>query len=179
MKFSLVATLAAINLDEAQAGCDRNLKTMSNFDVKQYQGRWFDVSSTWSRGGPCTTADYKIKDNGNLGILNRMWIWWYFMSYFEIGGEGAYNVDDPSKLWVSIGSKKPVKEGVSNYNVMWTDYKNVSLVYGCKDKWWGRTEETAWVLTRDWNLSDETINRYENQIESMLPGFDETFTKHT
>ena len=33
MKFSLVATLAALSLEEAQAGCPRNLDTMSTFDV--------------------------------------------------------------------------------------------------------------------------------------------------
>ena len=58
---------------------------------------------------------------------------------------------------------------------MWTDYTNAALVYSCSDTWYGGVDESAFVLTREWNLSDDTIKGYENQLKSMLPGFDDEF----
>jgi hypothetical protein len=58
----------------------------------------------------------------------------------------------------------------ANYNVLYTDYNNVALVYSCKQKWWMK-QESAYVLTRDWNISASTIDGYEAKLKELIPAY--------
>ena len=153
MKFSLLAMIAALNIDGAEAGRSRgsckSFPTQQNFSGEKYQGRWYDVASDFWLGVPCTTADYLMKDNGDLSVFNRGYAWWYFFSYFT--AEGAARCSSDGKCRVDLGSRS-LSDGPINYNVIQTNYDNYTFVYSCRDKWWGK-EEDAWILTRDWDLS--------------------------
>ena len=136
MKFSLFATLSLLNLEETQATISSG-KCFSfatqEFNPSQYTGRWYDVSSDFRLSAPCTTGTYLTKMNGNIEVKNRGYFWWFFFSYYSNMGEAACNTD--GKCWVSFSSSGAKKEGVPNYNILYTDYDNVSLVYSCKDTW--------------------------------------------
>ena len=135
------------------------------------------MSSDFFFMGPCTTATYKLKNNGNIYIDNRGWFWWFFFSYFSVVGEASCSTTDLGKCWVNFGSKETTQEGVANYNVLYTDYDNVSLVYSCSDSWLGKTEN-GWILTRDWNISEATVDAYEAKFKELMPTWDGSLSKH-
>ena len=98
--------------------------------------------------------------NGNIEIKNRGWFWWFFFSYYTVMGEAscaAADSVDSGKCWVNFGTSETKQEGNANYNVLYTDYTNVSLVYSCKDSVFGK-DENGWILVRDWNISESQIN---------------------
>ena len=151
MKFSLIAALSLLNVEKAQASkCPATINTIDPFNASQYTGRWYDVSSDFRLSAPCTTGTYLTKMNGNIEVKNRGYFWWFFFSYYSNMGEAACNTD--GKCWVSFSSSGAKKEGPSNYNILYTDYDNVSMVYSCEDNWDGKTE-TAFILTREWDLT--------------------------
>ena len=78
---------------------------------------------------------------------------------------------------MKLGGNEAKVTSRSNYNVLYTDYDNVALIYSCDDTIFGK-DEVAWVLTRDWNLSEATIDGYEARFKDLVPGFGGSFRKH-
>ena len=182
MKFSLIASLAALSIDQTQAtissgDCPKTVNTMPGFAVGPYLGRWYDMSSDFFFAGPCTSATYLLKDNGNVQIKNRGWFWWFFFSYYSVLGEATCSATDNGKCWVNFGTSATTQEGPSNYNVLYTDYDNVSLVYSCSDTIFGKNEN-GWVLTRDWNISEAKVNEYEAKFKELMPTWGGSLSKH-
>jgi lipocalin len=181
MKFSLIAGLAALGMvDQTQAtisggSCPKTITTMDPFNPSAYLGRWYDASSDFRFTGPCTTATYQLKENGNIQIKNRGWFWWFFFSYYTVMGEAACNTD--GKCWVNFSSDPTKKEGISNYNVLYTDYTNVSLVYACSESIFGK-DESAWILTRDISITEAQIEVYRKQFMTLMPEFKGTLSDH-
>ena len=64
------------------------------------------------------------------------------------------------KCWVNFGTSETKKEGISNYNILYTDYLNVSLVYSCSDSVFGK-DENGWILTRGIEITDAQNAAYE------------------
>ena len=47
--------------------------TVRDFELERYDGRWFEIGNypnTFQEGCAGTTADYTIRDNGEVGVLN-------------------------------------------------------------------------------------------------------------
>lgn len=50
------------------------VQPISNFDVNKYQGKWYEIARldhSFERGLEEITAQYKIKDNGDVEVLNK------------------------------------------------------------------------------------------------------------
>ena len=67
---------------------------------------------------------------------------------------------DSGKCYVNFGSGETKKEGISNYNILYTDYTNVSLVYSCSESVFGK-DENGWILTRAIEITDAQNAEYE------------------
>lgn len=136
------------------------------------------MSSDFFFSGPCSTATYQKKENGNVQVKNRGWFWWFFFSYYSLLGEANCNTD--GKCWVAFrqGEGNETKqEGKANYNILYTDYTNYALVYNCEDTALGKDED-AWILTRDWNISEAQVSAYEAEFKRLMPTFGGKITKH-
>jgi apolipoprotein D and lipocalin family protein len=51
-----------------------DLQGVSNFDVNQYLGQWFEVKkypNFFSRDSKCINANYGLRDDGNISISNQ------------------------------------------------------------------------------------------------------------
>ena len=79
MKFSLLATLGALNFDSIQAtissgSCPATIATQANFEPDRYLGRWYDMASDFAGSsfldgifsGDCITATYLKKMDGQI-----------------------------------------------------------------------------------------------------------------
>ena len=178
----MAASLAALCIDNTQATisggeCPKVINTVTDFDSYQYLGRWYDVASDFFFSGPCGTATYQLKENGNIQVKNRGWFWWFFFSFYTVLGEATCSETDLGKCWVNFGTGKTDLNRPASYNVMYTDYTNVALVYSCRPNIFGK-EESGWILTRDWNITEDQIKAYETQFMTLMPTFKGSLSRH-
>lgn len=50
------------------------LPTVDNVDIDQYQGKWYEIArlpNSFEKGLSCVTAEYTIKKNGKINVLNK------------------------------------------------------------------------------------------------------------
>ncbi len=57
-------------------GCssNKNLETVDHVDLNKYRGKWYEIArlpNSFEKGLVCVTANYSIKDNGKIEVLNR------------------------------------------------------------------------------------------------------------
>lgn len=51
-----------------------SLPTVSNVDLKQYMGKWYEVAklpNSFEKGLVCITAEYQLTKDGNVEVFNR------------------------------------------------------------------------------------------------------------
>ena len=151
MKLSALSSILGLASAGLHAGeCPKTVNTVSPFDAAAYMGTWYEAKADFFFSGPCTTATYALKSNGDVEVKNRGWFWWFFLSYFTLSGQAGCPASDAGKCWVNFdpsGSLAPTK-GIANYNVLATDYTSYTFIYGCTDTFLGKYE-TGWILTRD------------------------------
>ena len=79
---------------------------VDNFDVNLYLGRWYEVASTkpvFQNNCLCTTADYSINENGNVGVFNSCRLGATYGPANDIVGEAVQSQRNPAKLRVGFG----------------------------------------------------------------------------
>ncbi len=71
MKVSLI--LFALFLTGC-VGIPENVKPVDNFNVEKYMGKWYEIARldhSFERGLTHVTADYSLRDDGGVRVLNR------------------------------------------------------------------------------------------------------------
>ena len=117
-----------------------------NFILKKYLGKWYQQAHTkniffQSKDADQTTAEYTMKKNGNVAVLNST-----FKNGKRISGgkaEAREVVFREGILTVDFGKRNfgPLVEG--NYRILDTDYVNYTIVYSTE-----RGSLWCWVMTR-------------------------------
>jgi lipocalin len=52
----------------------KELYTVSELDLEKYKGTWYEIArlpNSFEKGLKCVTANYSIKDNGKINVLNK------------------------------------------------------------------------------------------------------------
>ena len=105
-----------------------------SFDQSRYVGKWYEIQRDYDTSfewmSDCVTAKYNSNSDGTIGVLNRGWYWYFFLSYYQVeakakcyGTEGYCYVNfDPLNL-DDMDNKEP------NYNILMTDYDTYTVVY--------------------------------------------------
>ncbi len=111
-----------------QRSIDRT--TVSNFDIDQYVGLWYEIArfdTRFERDLECVTACYTFEDDGSIGVLNRGYNtkkreWQHSEGKAKLTDESGrlrvsffmnfysdYNILDLDKNyeWALVGSKSP------------------------------------------------------------------------
>ena len=159
--------LAALATNEASAlltwgeKCPSGvISTMAGFDKQKYLGRWYAQEQDFRFSGPCTTATYKLNSDGNIDVANRGWYWWFFFTYYSVNGTASCPTND-GKCWVTFnlaGDPPDVTAETAGYNILFTDYDNYTIVYNCRDEWYGAKYESAWLMTRKMEITDDYMS---------------------
>ncbi|CAH1377717.1 unnamed protein product [Tenebrio molitor] len=109
-------------------------KTVQNFDLNKYLGKWFEAEryfAVFEFGGKCVTADYNYDNNGAVNIINQQ-ISALTGIRSTIEGLGNHvGRSDEARLSVSFPSL-PVNFDAP-YWVLDTDYDNYSVVWSCSN----------------------------------------------
>ncbi|MCF8330913.1 MAG: lipocalin family protein [Bacteroidales bacterium] len=72
MKYLLTITLFMLTLFSCQSV--RELPTVKNADLEKYSGKWYEIArlpNSFEKGLKCTSAEYHLKKNGKLTVINR------------------------------------------------------------------------------------------------------------
>ena len=113
-------------------------------------------------GGHCTTATYTARDDGDIGVVNRLWLPWWFLSYYAVTGSARCKTT--GECFVNFSGDGNM-EGTTNYNVLDTDYKTYSIVYSCRESNSWEKNESMWILTRETTISDALLSTIKDKIK--------------
>jgi len=145
-------------LISACAGIPKNVSPVTGFDIDRYVGTWYEIARldhSFERGLEKVTAEYSLRDDGGLNVVNRgfdpkknKWK--------EVVGK-AYFVGDSNLGRLKVSFWGPF---YGAYNVIALDKQNYSysLVCGPGTSW-------LWILARkpqmDESLKSELIRKAE------------------
>ncbi|CAD7014849.1 unnamed protein product [Ceratitis capitata] len=160
-----IIALALFGIAQAQVeftgACPSNVEVQCDFKVEPYLGTWYEYAKYpvfFETGGKCITAEYTLKEDGDVGVVNSM-IDTKTKKITDIVGY-AVPVEN-AKLKVTF----PVStsfNATSNYWVLSTDYTSYSVVYSCQPSQDDAHSVTVWILTRERQPSADLIAKAEN-----------------
>ncbi|MGB5398251.1 MAG: lipocalin family protein, partial [Gammaproteobacteria bacterium] len=136
-----LSIIAALFLT-ACAGIPENVKPVDNFKLANYLGKWYEIARldhSFERGLTNVTADYSLRDDGGVKVLNRG----YSVedgAWTDAEGK-AYFVEGPDQGYLKVSFFGPF---YGSYIVFELDHENYqySLVSGPDTSY-------LWILARD------------------------------
>jgi len=134
-------------------GCEESLPldTVSYVDLERYQGTWYEIGrlpNNFERDAIKVTANYQIKENGRVRVLNR-----------------AYNTK--KEKWIeSLGEAKVIEPGklkVSFFKPFYGDYYIMELDENYQWVLVGNpSRDYLWILSRTPEISEELYDKLLN-----------------
>ncbi|GGW30203.1 hypothetical protein GCM10007157_22820 [Vreelandella hamiltonii] len=168
MRYSLLsprklATASALCVSSVLlAGCTGipdGTEAVTGFELDQYLGEWYEIARldhSFERGLDCVTANYSLRDDGGVRVINRG----YNLaegSWDEAEGR-AYFIDDESVGRLKVSFFGPFYGG---YNVLALD----------DDYQWalvsGPNRDYLWILARTPTLDSELEARLRQQAAEL------------
>jgi apolipoprotein D and lipocalin family protein len=142
-----------------------DLPVVKTVDLQRYSGTWFEIlrlPNSFEGGLTCITANYSLKDNGDIKVLNS-----------------GHKIDDPSMIKTSTGTawmpnpSEPTKLKVRFFWPFSGDYWILALDPDYKYVMIGEpARDYLWILSREKTLAEQTVNTLLAQAKSQ--GFDTT-----
>ena len=150
----------------ATAGCVKlpaGVEPVSGFEVERYLGAWYEIARldhSFERGLSNVTAEYSLRDDGGINVLNR--------GYSAEEGEWneaegkAYFVDEEDTGHLKVSFFGPF---YSSYAVFGLDQQDYQYAWVS-----GYNTDYLWLLAREPEVSDELIEAFIEKAERL--GFD-------
>ena len=137
-----LALLALSDLDQVNAGiwfgsCP-TVTNQANVDLSRYVGTWYEYTRDWAfafeTASSCTTATYTAINSTSINVVNRAYYWplTFTADWITARGQATCNSAAGS---CAVGFPQP-KASDANYNILYTDYDNVAVVYSCANLLW-------------------------------------------
>ena len=141
-----------------------DLQTVKRVELEKYLGRWFQIAYYPTRFQPVdcgiTTAEYSLKDNGRIRVINTCWGDEYGGEYQDRAKGTAWPVDDSNTklkvrfFWPFAGDYWVIDLG--------EDYEYA--VVGEPSR------EYLWILCRELTMDDELYDAILRRLEEK--GYD-------
>lgn len=147
-----ILSIAAIAVLSSCASMPKKAKPVADFQVKRYLGTWYEIARfdfRFEKNLDNTTAQYSLKENGNVKVLNSGYNY-KTKKWKSANGIAKFRGDDRiAALKVSFFG--PFYAG---YNVIALDSNyEYALVAG-------KSLDYLWILSRTKNIPDEVKNNY-------------------
>jgi apolipoprotein D and lipocalin family protein len=140
-----------------------SVKPVSGFELNNYLGKWYEVARldhSFERGLTQVTAEYKMRSDGGVSVLNR--------GYSEADGEWkeaegkAYFVNSDTDAYLKVSFFGPF---YGSYVVFELDRKNYSYAFVS-----GPDTDYLWLLSRTAVVEPEVMDKFIQM--SAERGFD-------
>ena len=144
-------------------GMPDSVKPVSGFELNNYLGKWYEVARldhSFERGLTQVTAEYKMRSDGGVSVLNR--------GYSEADGEWkeaegkAYFVNSDTDAYLKVSFFGPF---YGSYVVFELDRKNYNYAFVS-----GPDTDYLWLLSRTAVVEPEVMDKFIQM--SAERGFD-------
>jgi len=148
------------------AGCvgiPENVKPVDHFSLERYLGKWYEIARldhSFERGLTRVTADYRLRDDGGVRVLNRGYSA-QEDKWKEAEGK-AYFVNGPDRGYLKVSFFGPF---YASYIVFELDHENYMYALVC-----GPDKSYLWILSRTPEMDQEVKNKLVAQAAAA--GFD-------
>lgn len=148
------------------AGCvsiPENIKPVDNFKLEKYLGKWYEIARldhSFERGMTRTTAEYSLRDDGGVRVLNRGYLA-EEDKWKEAEGK-AYFVEASTQGYLKVSFFGPF---YGSYIIFELDHDNYQYSLVC-----GPKKSYLWILSRTPELKEETKQMLLSKASAM--GFD-------
>ena len=132
-----------------------------DFDLMKYLGTWYEIARydhSFERGLENVTAEYSLRDDGKVAVLNSGWKNGKFRTA-EGKARQPDPISDPAHLMVSF-----FLFFYSDYNVMMLDDDYQVALVGSK------SPDYLWILSRTPSLGEEVVEAVLDEAASR--GYD-------
>ncbi len=158
-----IAILASIFTLAACAGKPVPVEPVSDFDVQDYLGTWYEIARldhSFERGLSNVTANYSFRDDGKIRVINRGFDA-EKGSYDEAEGKAKFAEDE------TTGALKVSFFGpfYGNYIIFELDRPDYQYAFVS-----GGTEDYLWLLARDPEVSDDVRQAFLTEAAAL--GYD-------
>ena len=153
-------------------GIPKNVTPISNFNLEKYLGKWYEIARldhSFERGLTKVTADYSLRNDGGVRVLNRGYSE-KEAKWKEVEGK-AYFVKQPDQGYLKVSFFGPF---YGSYVIFELDHEGYqySLVSGPNKSY-------LWILARDPEIGEELKKALIEKAATL--GFDTNkliFVKH-
>lgn len=148
------------------AGCvnvPENITPVDRFNIERYLGKWYEIARldhSFERGLTSVSADYRLRSDGGLLVLNRGYSQ-KEKKWKEIEGKG-YFVDRKDVGFLRVSFFGPF---YGSYIVFALDRENYAYALVC-----GPDKSFLWLLARSPKIDDTLKKRLVEKAASL--GFD-------
>jgi len=148
------------------AGCvgiPENVEPVDHFSLERYLGKWYEIARldhSFERGLTRVTADYRLRNDGGVRVLNRGYSA-QEDKWKEAEGR-AYFVDGTDRGYLKVSFFGPF---YASYIVFELDHENYMYALVC-----GPDKSYLWILSRTPEMDQEVKNKLVAQAAAA--GFD-------
>lgn len=140
----------------------KQLNTVKTVDLQKYEGTWYEIArflNTFEKGLTCVTANYTIKENGKIRVLNKgQKLSDTAKTKSAEGTAWVPDSNDPGKLKVSF-----FWPFAGDYQIMYLDKDYCYALVGSPSL------DYLWILSRTKTLDKTTIEKLKS--EATKQGF--------
>jgi len=132
-------------------GIPENVKPVDNFKLEKYLGKWYEIARldhSFERGLTRITADYSLRDDGGVRVLNRGFSA-KKNAWKEAEGK-AYFVKGSDQGFLKVSFFGPF---YGSYIVFGLDHENYQYSLVC-----GPDKSYLWILTRGPKINEDLKN---------------------
>jgi apolipoprotein D and lipocalin family protein len=171
MLLKRILTLLLLSLSGC-VGVPENVTPVSNFNLERYLGKWCEIARLdhpFERGLTRVTADYSLREDGGVRVLNRGYSE-KEAKWKEVEGK-AYLVNQPDQGYLKVSFFGPF---YSSYVIFLLDYEGYQYSLVC-----GPDKSYLWILARGTEIGDDLKNVLIERAAAL--GFDTSkliFVKH-
>ena len=156
MRFILTCVLGLLS---ACTGMPEGVVPVKNFDAERYLGTWYEIARldhSFERGLEQVTADYEMRDDGGIRVINR--------GVNSNNGElkeaegKAYFVNKPDEGHLKVSFFGPFYSSYVVYELD-ADYQYAFIA--------GYNRDYLWLLSRTPHVSAELKDRFETKAKAL------------
>lgn len=171
-KYAIVALLFLSTLLSGCTGIPEGIEPVKGFELKRYLGKWYEIARldhSFERGLNNITAEYQLKQDGDVRVLNRG----YNIAkkrWQEAEGTAKF-VDSPDIGRLKVSFFGPFYGG---YNIINLDKKNYQYVMIV-----GNNRKYLWILSRTPQLDPDIKSQLLEQAKNLsFPVDDLIYVEH-
>ncbi|MCE7915275.1 MAG: lipocalin [Nitrosomonas sp. PRO4] len=144
-------------------GTPKSVQPVTDFNLDRYLGKWYEIARldhSFERGLSQVTAEYSVRDDGGVSVLNRGFS--ASDSKWKEAVGKAYFVNSDSEGYLKVSFFGPF---YGSYVIFELDHENYQYAFVS-----GPSLNYLWLLAREPSVEQEVIERFVEM--SKARGFD-------